>query len=120
MKGAGSAVTALLLAATAQADVIIKYKTTNLGDASRESTGVLIFGPDRLATRSSTEPARTVFRGDKQLLWSIHDGDRTYAELDKREAERLAGLAKAKVASLEAKLGEGLSADKREKTEDLI
>jgi hypothetical protein len=89
MKGVLPAVTALFVAVAAEADVIIRYKTTPLDPPRDATTGVLTFGPDRLATRSSGGPERTIYRGDKQLMWSVNDEDRTYAEIDKTAAERL-------------------------------
>ncbi len=53
-------------------------------------------------------------------MWSVNDEDRTYTELDKKEAERVAGLVNAKIAALEGKLEEDLTEVERLETEDLI
>lgn len=80
------------LSVTAAADVVITMTKTDLGSKKPTSTsGSLSMGSDRLTMRweggGDEEMSHVCFRGDRQVLWVLDDGDKSYMEITKEELD---------------------------------
>ena len=84
----GALLLGVALASAASADVTIRVKETDGLDGKKPSvsTGSMSFNADCMATRwegAEREHGRVIFRGDKQVMWVLNDGKRSYQQLDK-------------------------------------
>lgn len=75
---------------SASADVVIKLTRMDLSEEKPVATaGQMMLGSDRLLMKwegeDESEMSHTIFRGDRQLLWTLDDKNRKYMEIT-REA----------------------------------
>src|SRR5262249_12387924 len=59
----------------------------------RVSTGMMVMNASCVATRwedADSERGRFIFRGDKDLLWVVNDGKKTYEQIDKAFVDQVA------------------------------
>lgn len=115
---------ALMLASIASADVTIRIKETNdLGSKKPTvSTGTLRFNAVAMTTRWDAKPGdhgRVIFRGDKDLLWMVDDGKKTYQQVDKAFIDQAAAQVTDAQAQMKAQL-EKMPPDQRAQAEEMM
>lgn len=97
------------LTTAASADVTIKMKETrNLGSKSPEvSTGSMMLNANCLASRwDAKDRNRMIFRGDKQLMWIIDDGKKSYQEVNKATIDQMADQMAGARSQMQARLAQ--------------
>jgi len=122
---AAIALSVLLLAPVASADVIVKVReTTDLGAKTpKVSTGSWIVGADRLAIRWDDPPeaghGRFIFRGDKELIWVVDDRTKSYEQIDQAFLDQMTAQVTAMKSEMQAQLDK-LPADQRAQAEEMM
>jgi hypothetical protein len=113
-------------AAVASADVTIRIKETEAPGSKkpRVSTGTMAFNATSMATRwerggDDDDHGRVIFRGDKELLWIVQDGKRSYQTIDKAALDRMAAQVSDAKAQMEASLAK-MSPEQRAQTEAMM
>lgn len=86
----------LALASTASADATIRMKITRGLESQkpRVSTGVMRLNSDCMATHwegDGSEGGRMIFRGDKDLMWVVNDGKKSYQQIDQAFFDQVSG-----------------------------
>lgn len=120
----GILIVGVTLATAASADVTMKLKETHDLDKPKQrvSTSTLMFNATSMATRrdgADTEQSRVIFRGDKDLMWLIHDDKKSYQQIDKAMADQIAAQMEAAQAQMKAQLDQ-LPPDQRAKAEEMM
>ena len=125
MASAVIALSVLLLAPVASADVILKMRETTDPESKKPkvSTGSWILGADRMSIRwdHPSEEGRGgfIFRGDKELIWVVDDRTKSYEQIDKAAIEQMSAQLTAVKAEMQARLDQ-LPADQRAQAEEMM
>lgn len=114
-----------LLAGTARADVTLKMSRTDL--TAKDATpvnGTVYITPDKAASlwepEKKGEPgSHVIYRGDKQLLWIITDGDKKYMEMTKESIDQLGGQVDEAMARMKKEM-EGVPPEQRAMMEKMM
>lgn len=112
------------LAAAASADVTIQLKKTDhLGSKKPDvSTGSMSLNANSFAERwdgKDETHSRMIFRGDKNLMWMIDDGKKSYQQIDEATIDRMAGQMADARAQMQARLAQ-MPPEKRAQAEAMM
>lgn len=101
----------ILMAGAALADTSIDFELKNFtkGEAAETAAGVFQIAGKNVTAEfrpagAASSKGRIIFLGEKEVLWVINDGDKSYIELDRKTMAELAVQMKAAKAQLDEQL----------------
>jgi len=110
-------------AVCAHADVVVTVETRDLAaDPPKVETQTIYLAPDKLAadgTDASGAKISMVFRGDRDLLWSIDHGTKAYVELDRATLQKLGGQLDAAMKQMQEQMAQ-LPEEQRKVVEQMM
>lgn len=120
----GALLLGVVLVSAASADVTITIKETDGldGKKPRVSTGAMSFNADCMSTRwegAEREHGRVIFRGDKDVMWVVNDGKKSYQQLDKAFFDQMGAQLTDAQAQMKAQL-EKMPPEQRAQAEEMM
>jgi hypothetical protein len=95
------ALASLLLPAVASAGIVMTFETREPGGAQAHAGTIWIEGKN---ARIQSSGGEAIYRGDKDLVWFMQAGEKTYLELTRQEVTRMSAQIDALTAQVQAQL----------------